>query len=83
MVLAAQSTTSPKVELATLVHSEQAVDIPPHQLRKHEKRGEIAVPQHDLAGFQAIQQSAEESRFPCVLPLVRTKRQVANYPGGQ
>ena len=83
MIFKAQLSAAAEVELTSLVHPEQTVDTPLQQLRNHEIRGEIAIPQHDLARLQAIQQRPEEGRLARLLPLVRTERQVANHPGGQ
>ena len=78
----AQLSAAAEVELTSLVHPEQTVDTTLHQLRNHEIRGKTAVPQHDLARLQAIQQRPEEGRLARLLPLVGAERQVANDPGG-
>jgi hypothetical protein len=83
MVEDAKPPAPPEVELAPLVHPEQAVDAPPRETRDPEIRAENPISKHDLTRLQAPPERAEQRRLARLLAPIRAQGQVADHAGGQ
>ena len=83
VVLHSQTTAPPEVVLPPLMHPERPLHAALQKRGDPEKRGEIPVPEDQIARAEAVPQRAEQRGLARRFSLIRAQRPLAHRPGGQ
>ena len=83
MIVPAQSSTAPEINMSHLMHPHAGIDAANPQQADHGKRAEVAVGHQDIAGRKRIQQFAEQGRLPRFFAAIGADLQIQGTGGGQ